>query len=106
MVRDIDWKLIETPIGRGALYKKSGRQVAQVAYRFKLFEAIHPTRSGIMVDLKRIEGSVDITGLDDFVGKQFVLHLSDGRILDMRIVDECGEIEDWSGKGLYRPMLT
>jgi hypothetical protein len=102
MVGDIDWKIIETPIGRGALFKKSGRQMGQVAYRLKLFRATHPSRSGIIVDLKRVEGRIDLQGLGDQVGKQFVLHLSDGRRLDMRIIDERGEIDDWSGKGLYK----
>lgn len=106
MVGDIDWKLIETPVGTGTLYKKTGRQVAQVAYRIKLFGAIQATRSGIRVNMKRGEGRIEFTDLDDHVGAQYVLHLNDGRHLDLRMVDQGGEIEDWSGKGLYRPKLA
>lgn len=106
MVGDIDWKLIETPVGRGTLFRKTGRQVAQVAYRLEHFAAIQATRSGTRVDLKRVVGRVDVAEIDDYAGTQYVLHLKDGRHLDLRIVDHDGEIEDWSGKGLYRPKLT
>ena len=60
MVGDIDWKLIEAPVGTGILYKKTGRQVAQGAYRLEHFGAIKATRSGIRVGLKRVEGRVDM----------------------------------------------
>jgi hypothetical protein len=103
MPAEVDWKLVDKPSGAGALYRKSGRQVGVVTYDLELYEAVHSTRSGIVVDLKRIEGRVADPGLVDLIGQPLRLHLKDGRQLDILIINEHGAIEDWSGRGLYRP---
>jgi hypothetical protein len=87
-------KLVEECTGVGELMR-CGAPVRRVSYRISRFQGMHAGSGMPIPGLHKIEGAVDVTGIDDvasLVGASLSLRLEDGRSVALTLTDVDGHV--------------
>lgn len=89
-------KEIERPSGRGQLFD-GAQHVADVSYRLLVTQTVHVSR---MLDsstqetegLRSISGRIDVPDTYTLLGRELVLHMADGRALNVLLRNDRGDV--------------
>ena len=95
------FETLERTKGLGELRREDGELIGDVEYNIVVLQdMLDEDKAGLKVVEGDIDGSVDLFPL---VGESLVLHLEDGRRMDVIVSDTDGRIENRGGQGLYVP---
>ncbi len=95
------FETLERTKGRGELRRENGELIGEVEYNIVVLQdMLDEDKAGRRVVEGDIDDSVDLHSL---VGESLVLHLEDGRRMDMIVADTEGRIESRGEQGLYIP---
>lgn len=99
-------RVVERVLGEG-MVTRGGQPLGRVGYELSLYQEWTPVAERLVGGTFEIEGHFMASPdrLDDWVGTSapLVLHLDDGRLADLYLVNTDGVVTPADARGFYRP---